>query len=195
MTKINYYEKKEQEILRALSFGLKRNDIYAKFGYSSLRAMNTFMRRRGYIVTEDNYQKKEEPQAPVPPSVFLKQFPKKAQEVALYFENHAELDPISLAKTLGFHDHTEMNQYMKLCGLRYHSRTGKYYPASEFRTSYTGVPQSTVDKKTVSNLRSKRCTFFLSEYTFQQLENYANDKQLSKSEALELVIREFFQNS
>lgn len=191
MPENNYYEKKEKDILRALSHGLSRTAIYPQFGYSSLRAMNTFMRRRGYYVTKNGYEKKQEliPQNPNAPS--YEQYPEKARNIALYFQNHSLVDPVLLAKTLGFENHMEMNQYMKHCGLRYHSRTGSYYPADEFTPSYTGLPDTSTDTPSLSNLRNKRCTFYLSQCTLQQLENYAKEKQLSNSEVIELALQDF----
>ncbi len=122
------YDKQETQILKELEKGETRENLYKKYGYSSVRTMDAFFRRRGFIVKNGKYIKRDSYR-----NNMLNQIsgdiPFRAQMIAEKFKKEGILaDPSAIAATFGFEDYTEMNTYMRNNNMFYNSNTKSYEP-------------------------------------------------------------------
>lgn len=122
------FDEQEFKILKEINEGKNREDIYKKYGYSSIRTMDAFFRRRGFIIKNGKYIKRDEYR-----SKMLDQIsggvPFRAQMIADKFKKDGVLaNPSDIAKTFGFKDYSEMNTYMRNSNMFYNSSTKTYEP-------------------------------------------------------------------
>lgn len=122
------FDEQEANILKEISEGHNREDIYKKYGYSSIRTMDAFFRRRGFIVKNGKYIKRDEYRSKMLDQISGK-IPFRAQMIADKFKKDGVLaNPSDIAKTFGFQDYTEMNNYMRNNNMFYNSSTKTYEP-------------------------------------------------------------------
>ncbi len=116
----------ESNILKELEQGKTREEIYQKYGYSSVRSMDAFFRRRGFAVKGGKYVKKLT-NAGQSPDRTGKNVPFRAQMIAEKFKKEgAYADPVEIAASFGFDDYTEMNAYMCANNMFYNSSEKQY---------------------------------------------------------------------
>lgn len=122
------FDKQETDILKELDKGASRENIYKKYGYASIRTMDAFFRRRGFIVKNGKYIKRESYRNKMLNQI-SGEIPFRAQMIAEKFKKDGVLaDPASIASTFGFEDYTEMNAYMRNSNMFYNSSTKTYEP-------------------------------------------------------------------
>lgn len=123
--KINY-NARETDIIKRLAKGYSREEIYTRYGYSTWKSLDSFMRKRGYYFVDGNYEKPKEIKEHLLKDLNA-DIPSKAVMIARQFENAGTLsDPVQIAQKFGFHDSMEMNAYMRDNGLYYNSRSQTY---------------------------------------------------------------------
>lgn len=129
------FDEQETNILKDLDNGNKREDIYKKYGYSSIRTMDAFFRRRGFIVKNGQYIKRDAYRDQMLNQI-SDQVPFKAQMIAEKFKKDGMLaNPAEIASTFGFENYTEMNNYMRKSNMFYNSSTRTYEPRTNKRTN------------------------------------------------------------
>lgn len=161
---IQEYDLREQEIYNRVKKGELRNDIYKDYEYKDVRSMDGFMRRRGYFIVNNCYEKKANPylnlfQEAASPS-------KKAELIIKELEHAEDSDTISsITEKYGFQTVQEMRTYLKENGFIYHSDSRSY---QQQHTSYSTLNQvenaTPISKKnvpfnpipTISNANSYR---------------------------------------
>lgn len=122
------FDEQEANILKEISEGYNREDIYKKYGYSSIRTMDAFFRRRGFIVKNGKYIKRDEYRSKMLDQI-SGSIPFRAKMIASKFKKDGVLaNPSDIAKTFGFQDYTEMNNYMRNNNMFYNSSTKTYEP-------------------------------------------------------------------
>lgn len=127
-TRAKNFDEQENNILKEISEGNNRKDLYKKYGYSSIRTMDAFFRRRGFIVKNGQYIKRDEYRNNALNQI-SGEIPFRAQMIADKFKKDGVLaNPSDIAKTFGFKDYTEMNTYMRNNNMFYNSNTKTYEP-------------------------------------------------------------------
>jgi len=122
------FDKQESDILKELDEGKNREDIYKKYGYSSIRTMDAFFRRRGFIIKNGKYIKRDEYRSQMLNQI-SGEVPFRAQMIAEKFKKDGALaNPSDIAATFGFDSYTEMNKYMRDSNMFYNSSTKTYEP-------------------------------------------------------------------
>ena len=127
-TRAKNFDEQETNILKEISEGNNRKDLYKKYGYSSIRTMDAFFRRRGFIVKNGQYIKRDEYRNKTLNQI-SGEIPFRAQMIADKFKKDGILaNPANIAQTFGFKDYTEMNTYMRNNNMFYNSSTKTYEP-------------------------------------------------------------------
>ncbi len=122
------FDEQEASILKEINEGYNREDIYKKYGYSSIRTMDAFFRRRGFIVKNGKYIKRDEYRSKMLDQI-SGEIPFRAQMIADKFKKDGVLaNPSDIANTFGFQNYTEMNTYMRNNNMFYNSSTKTYEP-------------------------------------------------------------------
>lgn len=120
------YDEQEANILKELSNGNTRENLYKKYGYSSIRTMDAFFRRRGFIVKNGKYIKRDEYRSKMLDQI-SGNIPFRAQMIAEKFKKDGILaNPSDIATTFGFENYSEMNAYMRDNNMFYNSATKSY---------------------------------------------------------------------
>ena len=122
------YDDRVKATIKGLSAGKSRNDLAKKFGLSSWKSLDIYMRRKGFTWDSEmsNYVpstvKGDKKDMEMPSSI-----PVKAQEVIELFSRYGdEADPRAIAKKLGFSNHREVAEYMEAKGFTWDSDKGNY---------------------------------------------------------------------
>lgn len=122
------YDKQESQILNELEKGETRETLYKKYGYSSVRTMDAFFRRRGFIIKNGKYIKRSSYRNNMLNQI-SGEIPFRAQMIAEKFKKDGILaDPTAIAATFGFENYIEMNTYMRNNNMFYNSSTKTYEP-------------------------------------------------------------------
>ncbi|TMN21867.1 hypothetical protein [Lentibacillus cibarius] len=117
------YDKRVNYIIESLAAGTPRDDVSDDLNYSDYRSLDMYMRRRNFTWDSEkqNYVPVMEKQGQS-----IVQTPKhgKAGKVVKYLEEG--LDPKTVAKKVGFTDHTKLGEYMKSKGYEWNSEQQNY---------------------------------------------------------------------
>lgn len=118
------YDEKVKTTIRALTEGKSLEDIAVSMGYGNTKSLDIYMRRKNfrYNRAKENYEPVE--QEKDKNIIELPSSSKVSQAIHLLGKEGA--DPKTVAKRLGFKDHIDLANFMKMNGYEYNSDIGNY---------------------------------------------------------------------
>lgn len=116
-------DEKVETILKGLAEGKTREQIAAEFGNSNWKSVDMYMRRRDY--TWDSQKQTYVYELEVEKAIPQMKDTSKAGKV-IYFLQQEDIDPKDVAIRLGFKNHRDMAEYMKVKGYEWHSEVNNY---------------------------------------------------------------------
>ena len=131
------FDKRELEILQKQKEGKDRREFYTDYGYASVRVMDSFMYRRGFLLRENRYVKKSEVFPSIPSATKAECILNDIQQLK------TQTDLEQVAEKYHFDTVQEMTAYLKEQGFHYHSGTGTYEKAPEIPAHTSPNPDST----------------------------------------------------
>lgn len=130
------FDERVKEILQGLAEGFTRDELAEKFGHSSFKTIDMYMRRRNFIW--DSSQQTYVPNIPSVQGQNNKVMPTTKASIVIEMLKEKDLDIDVVCKKAGFKDHKELAEHMTVKGYiwspderNYVRKTGQVEPTSE----------------------------------------------------------------